>query len=122
MRRLAPAAGRASRVDCTLGWRRSRAGAFSSASRQADALLGLDVDPIELPRTEARLRARGFGDDVFVARRTNFAGLRAGAGRRRRLADGADFVFADLGVSSMQLDDPARGFTLQGTTARSTCA
>ena len=72
-------------------------------------LFGLDADPIELPKTEARLRETGFGPDVFTAVRTNFAGLPkvlAGAG-----LDGADCILADLGVSSMQFDDPSRGFS-----------
>jgi hypothetical protein len=38
-------------------------------------LLGLDADPVELPKTEARLRALGFGPEVFAAHRSNFAGL-----------------------------------------------
>ena len=71
-------------------------------------LFGLDVDPLELPRTEARLRALGFGEEVLVVRRMNFAGL------PKVLAETGgpvDFVLADLGVSSMQIDNPARGFT-----------
>lgn len=70
-------------------------------------LVGVDVDPLELPRTEARLRALGFGEDVFTARRMNFAGLP----RLKAEAGGFDLVLADLGVSSMQIDNPARGFT-----------
>jgi len=70
-------------------------------------LFGVDVDPLELPRTEARLRGLGFGEDVFVARRMNFAGLP----RLKAEAGGFDVVLADLGVSSMQIDNPARGFT-----------
>lgn len=73
-------------------------------------LFGIDVDPIELPRTEARLRARGFSEDVLIIRRMNFAGL------PKLLAEtqgGFDFVLADLGVSSMQIDNPARGFTFK---------
>jgi len=69
-------------------------------------LYGLDVDPLELPRTEARLRALGYGEDVLVVRRMNFAGMAA-----LRSETGFDFVLADLGVSSMQIDNPARGFT-----------
>jgi 16S rRNA (cytosine1402-N4)-methyltransferase len=72
-------------------------------------LLGLDADPVELPKAEARLRALGFAEDVFTARRLNFAGL------PRALSEagisGADIILADLGVSSMQLDDPGRGFS-----------
>ncbi len=70
-------------------------------------LVGIDVDPIELPRTEARLRALGFGEDVLTVRRMNFAGLP----RLQLEWGGFDLVLADLGVSSMQLDDPSRGFT-----------
>jgi len=70
-------------------------------------LVGLDVDPLELPRTEARLRGLGFDEDTLLVRRMNFAGL-----ARVRAEFGAfDLVLADLGVSSMQLDNPARGFS-----------
>jgi 16S rRNA (cytosine1402-N4)-methyltransferase len=71
-------------------------------------LFGLDVDPVELPRAEARLRSLGFPEEHLVIRRMNFAGL------LRLLPEtggGLDFVLADLGVSSMQLDNPSRGFT-----------
>ncbi|HWQ08003.1 MAG TPA: 16S rRNA (cytosine(1402)-N(4))-methyltransferase RsmH, partial [Holophaga sp.] len=67
-------------------------------------LFGLDVDPLELPRTEARLRALGFGEDVLTVRRMNFAGIAS-------LPTAFDVVLADLGVSSMQIDNPSRGFT-----------
>ena len=74
-------------------------------------LLGLDIDPLELPKTEARLRSLGHGVDSFIVRQGNFAGL------GRALLDlgwgPVDGVLADLGVSSMQLDDPARGFTFK---------
>ena len=73
-------------------------------------LFGIDVDPLELPRTEARLRGLGFSEDVLLVRRMNFAGLP----RLLPEAGGAfDFVLADLGVSSMQLDNPARGFSFK---------
>ena len=97
-------------VDCTLG--------FGGHTRELLArivpggrVIGLDVDPVEHPKTTARLRAAGWGEDVFTAVRSNFAGL------PRVLAelglDGVDAALADLGVSSMQLDDPARGFTFK---------
>ena len=70
-------------------------------------LFGVDVDPLELPRTEARLRSLGFGEDVLTVRRMNFAGLP----RLKAESGGFDVVLADLGVSSMQIDNPARGFT-----------
>lgn len=74
-------------------------------------LLGLDQDPIELPKTESRLREVGYGPDAFAAVRSNYAGLSkvlAGHGLAA-----ADFVFADLGCSSMQFDDPSRGFSFK---------
>jgi 16S rRNA (cytosine1402-N4)-methyltransferase len=73
-------------------------------------LFGVDVDPLELPRTEARLRRMGFDDSVLVLHRMNFAALPT------LLPDaggGFDFVLADLGVSSMQIDNPARGFSFK---------
>lgn len=73
-------------------------------------LLALDVDPIEIERTEQRLRKKGFGFDVLSVRRSNFAGALKLAGEA---GGGFDFVLADLGVSSMQLDDPRRGFAFK---------
>lgn len=73
-------------------------------------LFGIDVDPLEIVRTEARLRGLGFGEKQLIVRRLNFAGI------PQLLADaggGFDFLLADLGVSSMQLDDPLRGFTFK---------
>lgn len=57
------------------------------------------------------MRAAGFGPDTFLAVRSNFAGLPQ-ALAAANLA-GADCILADLGVSSMQLDDPSRGFSLK---------
>jgi len=97
-------------VDCTIG--------FGGHARELLArlapngrLIGLDVDPIEQPKTIARLRAAGWSEAVFTAVRSNFAGLPKVMAELR--IDGADAVLADLGVSSMQLDDPARGFTFK---------
>ena len=73
-------------------------------------LFGIDVDPVEIVRTEARLRSLGFNENQLVIRRINFAGI------PKLLTDaggGFDFILADLGVSSMQLDDPSRGFTFK---------
>ncbi len=97
-------------VDCTLG-HGGHARELLARIRPGGRLVGLDADPIELPKTEARLRVLGFGPETFIARRSNFAGL------PRILADaeitGVDLILADLGVSSMQLDDPARGFSVK---------
>lgn len=71
-------------------------------------LYATDIDPIESEKTRARLEAAGFGPDILTIRRMNFAQL-------DQVAPGVlfDFVLADLGVSSMQIDDPARGFTFK---------
>jgi 16S rRNA (cytosine1402-N4)-methyltransferase len=100
---LAPQAGELA-VDCTLGYG-GHAIALLTALQPGGRLVGLDVDPIELPKTEARLRRLGFGPDALSVQRTNFAGL------ARVLPEPADIVFADLGLSSMQMDNPERGFT-----------
>jgi 16S rRNA (cytosine1402-N4)-methyltransferase len=74
-------------------------------------LIGLDADPLELPRAEARLRGLGFGEEALTVRRSSFAGLPKVLASLGLAA--VDLVLADLGVSSMQLDDPARGFTFK---------
>ena len=71
-------------------------------------LYATDVDPIESEKTTARLRALGFGEDILTVRRMNFADLDKVAPDQK-----FDFVLADLGVSSMQIDDPKRGFTFK---------
>jgi 16S rRNA (cytosine1402-N4)-methyltransferase len=106
---LAPKPGELA-VDCTLGYG-GHAREILARLQPGGRLLGLDTDPVELPRTEARLRDAGFGPDTFLAVRSNFAGL------PQTLASsnltGADCILADLGVSSMQLDDPVRGFSVK---------
>ena len=97
-------------ADCTLGYG-GHAQEILAQILPGGKLLGLDADPVELPKTEARLRALGFDEKVFSAHRTNFAGLPQILAAEN-LA-GADFILADLGVSSMQIDDPARGFSVK---------
>src|SRR5436305_1967455 len=106
---LAPAPGDFA-IDATLGYG-GHAAALLEAVRPDGRVLGLDVDPIELPKTEMRLRTLPGVDDALIVRRSNFAGL-------VRIIDEeklppADVLLADLGLSSMQIDDPARGFTFK---------
>jgi 16S rRNA (cytosine1402-N4)-methyltransferase len=106
---LAPEAGRVA-VDCTLGYG-GHAQEILTRLAPGGRLIGLDADPIQLPKTEARLRALGFGPEIFTAQRSNFAGLPQVLARLELSA--VDMILADLGVSSMQIDDPARGFSVK---------
>jgi 16S rRNA (cytosine1402-N4)-methyltransferase len=94
-------------VDCTLGYGGHALQILESIT-PGGKLTGLDQDPVELPKTEHRLRQMGFGDASFEAVRSNYAGIaKVLAGKP------VDFIFADLGCSSMQFDDPARGFSFK---------
>lgn len=95
-------------VDCTLG-HGGHTRALLHKILPSGRLIGLDADPIELPRTEAMLRGEGFGEDCLIIRKSNFAGIQSALASIG--ANGANVILADLGVSSMQLDNPARGFT-----------
>jgi 16S rRNA (cytosine1402-N4)-methyltransferase len=106
---LAPKPGEVA-VDCTLGYG-GHAREILPRLAPGGRLLGLDTDPIELPKTEARLRALGFGPEVFSAYRSNFAGLPQVLAANEIAV--ADLILADLGVSSMQIDDPVRGFSVK---------
>ena len=98
-------------VDATLGYG-GHASRLLAGVQPGGRLLGMDQDPIELPKTTERLRQMGYDEDAFVSRRANFAGI-ADAVKAIGWHDGADFVLADLGVSSMQIDNPARGFSFK---------
>ncbi len=72
-------------------------------------LYAIDVDPFELPRTKERLAALGYGPEVFDTRKMNFSEI-----DQLVIQTGSfNFVLADLGVSSMQIDNPERGFSLK---------
>ena len=99
-------------VDATVGFG-GHASEILKRILPGGRLLALDVDPIELPKAQARLRAlaESLGDAGAVrCARRNYAGLRRLL-EEEKFTRGADVILADLGVSSMQLDDPARGFS-----------
>lgn len=68
-----------------------------------------DVDLEESAKTRKRLADLGFGDDILTIKLQNFCTIDAIA----REAGGFDFLLADLGVSSMQIDNPKRGFSFK---------
>jgi len=93
-------------VDCTFGY-------GGHTKRMLEKLEGsghicaLDVDPIESVKSKERLNALGFGDDVLTVKLTNFRNIDEVAAEYGKF----DFLLADLGVSSMQIDNPERGFS-----------
>ncbi len=99
-------------VDTTLGYG-GHALRILEKIAPVGKLIGLDVDPLELPKAEARIRAAGYGEDRFEAVKSNYAGITKVLTSRG--IPEVDFIFADLGCSSMQLDDPSRGFSFKTT-------
>ena len=102
-------------VDCTTGW----AGHSAELLRRVGSngrLIGLDLDPENLPRARERLTAVGF---PFTLHHSNFAALPTVLAEENM--ERVDAVLADLGMSSMQVDDAERGFSYVPT-GRSTCA
>ena len=93
-------------LDCTLGYGGHSRKMLEQLHGQG-RLVSLDVDPIESQKTVKRLREAGFGEDIFQFCLTNFANIDEVADKYGQF----DFVLADLGVSSMQIDDPKRGFS-----------
>ena len=92
--------------DATLGY-----GGHSSQMLKAlqgqGHLNSLDVDPIESVKTEKRLRDMGYGEEIFTVWHMNFAEIDTLVEKTGKF----DFGMADLGVSSMQIDNPERGFS-----------
>jgi len=70
-------------------------------------IYGLDIDPVELPKTKERLEKLGFDNSILTLHQINFSDIDIVSLESGPL----DFVLADLGVSSMQIDNPERGFS-----------
>ncbi len=108
LRVLAPRPGELA-IDCTLGYG-GHAAQLLPALQPGGKLIGLDRDPVELTKTEQRLR-ENWSDSQLIIRRRNFAGLTGLLGELEIAS--VNIVLVDLGVSSMQLDDPLRGFSFK---------
>jgi 16S rRNA (cytosine1402-N4)-methyltransferase len=95
-------------MDATLGYGGHSLEILKALNHQGK-LYATDVDPLELPRTKERLEKQGFGDADVVIKKMNFAGIDLIVEEAGLL----NFILADLGVSSMQIDNPERGFSLK---------
>ena len=92
-------------VDCTAG-HAGHAAALLRRLGPAGKLVCLDLDPENLARAAEKLAAVGH---PFSARHMNFAGVAGVLGEEG--IEGVDCLLADLGMSSMQVDDAERGFS-----------
>ncbi len=72
-------------------------------------LYAIDVDSFELPRTQERLESLGYGSEILTIKHMNFSDIDQIAVESGPL----NFILADLGVSSMQIDNPERGFSFK---------
>ncbi|MDD2971086.1 MAG: 16S rRNA (cytosine(1402)-N(4))-methyltransferase RsmH [Lachnospiraceae bacterium] len=93
-------------LDATLGY-----GGHTKAMLQClegrGHMVALDIDPIESGKTKERLENQGFGEGILTIKLLNFANIDEVA----KTHGPFDFMLADLGVSSMQIDNPNRGFS-----------
>ncbi len=93
-------------ADCTFGY-------GGHTEKMLEKLCGsghitaLDVDPIESEKSKKRLRDKGYPEEILSVELTNFRNIDRVAEQYGKF----DFLLADLGVSSMQIDNPERGFT-----------
>lgn len=94
-------------LDATLGYG-GHTKAMLECLKGEGHIYGLDVDPIESSKTKQRLQSQGFGENLLTVKLTNFANIDEVA---KEAGHKFDFILADLGVSSMQIDNPERGFT-----------
>ncbi len=93
-------------LDATLGYG-GHSRKMLEALQGRGHLYALDVDPIEIVKTTKRLREAGFSEEIFTPISENFANI----DRVVEQYGSFDFLLADLGVSSMQIDNPERGFS-----------
>ena len=94
--------------DATLGYG-GHTKAMLECLKGKGHIYATDVDPEESAKTRKRLSDQGFGEDILSIRLQNFCTIDEIA----KEVGGFDFILADLGVSSMQIDNPKRGFSFK---------
>lgn len=95
-------------LDATLGYG-GHTGRMLERLESKGHIYALDVDSIEMEKTRKRLENKGYGPEILTIRKLNFANI----DQIVRESGPLDFVLADLGVSSMQIDNPSRGFSFK---------
>ncbi|MCR4803917.1 MAG: 16S rRNA (cytosine(1402)-N(4))-methyltransferase RsmH [Lachnospiraceae bacterium] len=93
-------------LDATLGYGGHTSAMLEKLQGQGH-IYGLDVDPIESVKTKERLAKKGYDESIVTVKLINFAQIDEVAAEVGKF----DFILADLGVSSMQIDNPERGFS-----------
>lgn len=93
-------------LDCTLGYGGHTSKMLEKLQGQGH-LYALDIDTIEMVKTKERLKDKGYGEDILTIKQLNFKDIDILSKEVGKF----DFVLADLGVSSMQIDNPTRGFS-----------
>ena len=94
--------------DATLGYGGHTKAMLQCLNGQGH-IYATDVDPVESEKTKKRLADQGFGEGILTIRLQNFCTIDEIA----KEVGGFDFILADLGVSSMQIDNPERGFSFK---------
>lgn len=94
--------------DATLGYGGHTKAMLQQLQGQGH-IYATDVDPVESAKTKKRLADQGFGEEILTIRLQNFCAIDEIA----KEVGGFDFILADLGVSSMQIDNPERGFSFK---------
>ena len=94
--------------DATLGYG-GHTKAMMECLKGEGHMYATDVDPEESAKTKKRLAEQGFGEDILTVKLQNFCTIDEIA----KEVGGFDFILADLGVSSMQIDNPKRGFSFR---------
>lgn len=94
--------------DATLGYGGHTKAMLQQLQGQGH-IYATDVDPVESAKTKKRLADQGFGEEILTIRLQNFCTIDEIA----KEVGEFDFILADLGVSSMQIDNPERGFSFK---------
>ncbi|KAK8343223.1 hypothetical protein V6Z11_A07G001100 [Gossypium hirsutum] len=103
-------------VDCTLG-AAGHASAIIQSHPELKLFIGMDVDPLALRMARSRINAAishshphpNFQALTFVK---NFRHIRSLLTQVDHISSGVDGILMDLGMSSMQVNNPARGFSV----------